>query len=521
MQRSVPHRCTAAAAAITLTLALSSCGAKHDPAEDMTFNGSYHMIEGGTSVLIEDTATNVRSSLIYFPEDMETVYGQTALSAEEKKIYDSLVKAIGDEEPSVPMEADGETYTKILNLIGIEQMGFGNVSDRRVGEFNVESQHFPVEFTYRFSCEEMSNMNRAAEAAANEIMLGVTDEMTTYDKLKYFHDYLITHCESDSEDAYANTIYGALVRGKALCEGYAKSFSYLCNKAGIENIIVTGETDTAHMWNMVKIDGNWYHVDVTWDKPDGTIAEMYPDMVMYQYFLVTDSVIENNHTIWTITTPPPVGDRFALAGRVWEVEELDIARKLIYVKAVKGKMEVSWPGDYGEIHTKILERMKKVLEEDTVYPYLKPNARHRLEVARNLARNTGMTKHSLVSLGGYTWCLFPWLGTRSFRTLRKFITHNSARYKITNMEFEGCYYMMFKMEHASDYEFIKGLCDTAMNEGIDKSKLVNVNEMPVFEKYDDFIPAELLRRQYAADKLRTDEIMTRLPGILAEYEDNA
>lgn len=225
--------------------------------------------------------------------------------------------------------------------------------------------------------------------------------------------------------------------------------------------------------------------------------------------------------IGTITTPPPVGDRFALAGRVWEVEELDIARKLIYVKAVKGKMEVSWPGDYGEIHTKILERMKKVLEEDTVYPYLKPNARHRLEVARNLARNTGMTKHSLVSLGGYTWCLFPWLGTRSFRTLRKFITHNSARYKITNMEFEGCYYMMFKMEHASDYEFIKGLCDTAMNEGIDKSKLVNVNEMPVFEKYDDFIPAELLRRQYAADKLRTDEIMTRLPGILAEYEDNA
>lgn len=225
--------------------------------------------------------------------------------------------------------------------------------------------------------------------------------------------------------------------------------------------------------------------------------------------------------IGTITTPPPVGDRFALAGRVWEVEELDIARKLIYVKAVKGKMEVSWPGDYGEIHTKILERMKKVLEEDTVYPYLKPNARHRLEVVRNLARNTGMTKHSLVSLGGYTWCLFPWLGTRSFRTLRKFITHNSARYRITNLEFEGCYYMMFKMEQGSDYEFIKGLCETALREGIDKSKLVNVNEMPVFEKYDDFIPAELLRRQYAADKLRTDEIMQRLPEILAEYEDSA
>ena len=223
--------------------------------------------------------------------------------------------------------------------------------------------------------------------------------------------------------------------------------------------------------------------------------------------------------IGTITTPPPVGDRFALAGRVWEVEELDVARKLIYVKSVKGKMEVSWPGDYGEIHTKILERMRKVLEEDTVYPYLKPNARHRLEVARALARNIGMLRHSMVSLGGYTWCLFPWLGTRSFRTLRKFITHNSARFKLSNMEFDGCYYMMFKMEKGSDYEFIHELCAIVKNSGIDKSALVNVNEMPVFEKYDDFIPASLLRRQYEADKLRTDEIEKRLPQILREYQE--
>lgn len=222
--------------------------------------------------------------------------------------------------------------------------------------------------------------------------------------------------------------------------------------------------------------------------------------------------------IGTITTPPPVGDRFALAGRVWEVEELDIARKLIYVKAVKGKMEVSWPGEYGEIHTKILERMRQVLEEDTVYPYLKPNARHRLEVVRALVRNTGMLGRSLVHLGGYTWCLFPWLGTRSFRTLRKFIAHNAYRFKITNLEFEGCYYMMFRMENTSDYALIKGLCDIMESEGIDKAKLISPNEAPVFEKYDDFIPTELLRRQYAADKLRCDEVAVRLPEILAELE---
>ena len=223
--------------------------------------------------------------------------------------------------------------------------------------------------------------------------------------------------------------------------------------------------------------------------------------------------------IGTITTPPPVGDRFALAGRVWEVEELDIPRKLIYVKSVKGKMEISWPGDYGEINTRILERMKQVLEEDTVYPYLKPNARKRLETARALARNTGMLKHSVVHLGGYTWCMFPWLGTRSFRTLRKYIAKNCARFKLSGMEFEGCCYMTFKMENGNDYSLVKYLYETVKRDGIDLNSLVGAGENPVFEKYDDKIPSELLRKAYVADRLRTDEIYRRLPEIMSEYEE--
>lgn len=220
--------------------------------------------------------------------------------------------------------------------------------------------------------------------------------------------------------------------------------------------------------------------------------------------------------IGTITTPPPVGDRFALAGRVWEVEELDVARKLIYVKEVKGKMEISWPGDYGEIHTRILERMKQVLEEDTVYPYLKKNARKRLDVARRVARNTGILKKSIVHLGGYTWCLFPWLGTRSFRTLRKFIAKNGAKFRISGMEYEGCCYMTFKMERGDGRELISYLSKKASTEGIDKSALVAPSECPVFEKYDDFIPSELLRDAYMADRLRTDEAVKRLAEIALE-----
>ena len=222
--------------------------------------------------------------------------------------------------------------------------------------------------------------------------------------------------------------------------------------------------------------------------------------------------------IGTITTPPPVGDRFALAGRVWEVEELDIRRHLVYVKSVEGKMEVSWPGDYGEIHTKILERMKRVLEEDTVYPYLKPNAQKRLNTARHVARNTGMLQHSLVHLGGYSWCLFPWLGTTSFRTLRKFLLSECGkRFRISGLEYEGCCYMTFRMESGSDYALISALADAVENRGIDCNALVSSGELPLFEKYDEYIPAELLRNAYATDKLRADEAEARILGMREEF----
>ncbi|MBR2460732.1 MAG: DEAD/DEAH box helicase [Clostridia bacterium] len=221
--------------------------------------------------------------------------------------------------------------------------------------------------------------------------------------------------------------------------------------------------------------------------------------------------------IGTITTPPPVGDRFALAGRVWEVEELDLPSKLIYVRSVEGKMEISWPGDYGEIHTRILERMRRVLSEDVIYPYLKPNAAQRLRVARETARRTGMLRSSLVHLGGYSWCLFPWLGTRSFRTLRKLISKYRSELGISAIDYEGCYYISFRMEHGNAYELLSTLCSHISDEGIDLYSLSGAGEVPVFDKYDDFVPASLLRRAYAADKLRHDEIMTRLPQLLEEF----
>ena len=218
--------------------------------------------------------------------------------------------------------------------------------------------------------------------------------------------------------------------------------------------------------------------------------------------------------IGTITTPPPVGDRFALAGRVWEVEELDIQRKLVYVHPVLGKMQVSWPGDYGEIHTRILERMRRILQEDTVYPYLKPAAAKRLATVRHLAKNTGLGERMLLHLGGGTWCLFPFLGTRAFRTLRRFLAKHAPALGISGIEFEGCRYITFRLEGRRE-DFLARLA-TVFADGIDPHTLVFGGELPVFDKYDPFVPPELLRRAYACDRLCPEEAEERILALLQE-----
>ncbi len=219
-------------------------------------------------------------------------------------------------------------------------------------------------------------------------------------------------------------------------------------------------------------------------------------------------VREGSEEIGTVTTVPPVGDRFALAGRVWEVLEQDVAKRLVYVKGVEGKMEVAWPGDYGEVHTKILRRMKQVLQEDTVYPYLGKNAVKRLEQARHLAANTGMLQNPVVHLGGNSFVMFPWLGTRSVRTLRRFLKNRCAHeLKLGSVESANCYYITFKMSDKTPSDVMTCMKRVLEREGgINPWELVGETEYPVEEKYDVNVPQKLLLEAFCKDRLDVDEV---------------
>lgn len=198
----------------------------------------------------------------------------------------------------------------------------------------------------------------------------------------------------------------------------------------------------------------------------------------------------------TVVKPPPAGEKIAIAGHVWIVEEVDHKRRLVYCEEVKGKVPAYFGECPGDINTKILERMKGVLGEKKQYPYLMKNAAARLEQVRHTAANSGMLEEPLINIGGDMWCLFPWLGSYAFLALERFIKIKCApKLGIKGVDSSRPYFMQFKMK-ASCEEFFAVLRETAQ-EKFDPMELVYPDEIPVFEKYDEFVPAELVRKGFA------------------------
>lgn len=134
------------------------------------------------------------------------------------------------------------------------------------------------------------------ESTAENVLANARAMSGDYEKLKYVHDWIV----NNTVYIYADTHYeseadGPVVYGKAICEGYSKAFMYFAQSMGYECVCVRGAAGGVdHMWNMVKLNGQWYHVDVTWDDPvmsDGS------QMLRHKYFLISDSTIRQDHII--------------------------------------------------------------------------------------------------------------------------------------------------------------------------------------------------------------------------------
>lgn len=165
---------------------------------------------------------------------------------------------------------------------------------------------------------EIERMKADISAVSEEFSAAltlVTSEMSELEKAVIFHDYIVNRADyaektvqPDGSLNYAPDEYnsvGVFLDGKAVCSGYASAYAALLRASGIEAVVVTS-VEMNHDWTMLKIDGNWYHADCTWDDSENGI--------IYDYFLKSDEeFIQLEHYGWTVGTDSGYGGYGAVA----------------------------------------------------------------------------------------------------------------------------------------------------------------------------------------------------------------
>ncbi len=223
------------------------------------------------------------------------------------------------------------------------------------------------------------------------------------------------------------------------------------------------------------------------------------------------TVRSESQELGTVVSPPPVGEKLAIAGHVWQVLDVDHKRRLIYCQQVKGSVPAYFGQCPGDLHTKILERMRRVLQEDRQYPYLMKNAVARLEQARFTAAHSGAAEKPLINLGGNMWCLLPWVGTYTFLTMERFLKIKCAdRLGLRNLDSARPFFIQFTMK-ADESAFFRVLAEE-IRKPIDPMELVYPKELPLFDKYDEYLPEELVKKGFALGVLDMDGLREKVLG---------
>lgn len=141
-----------------------------------------------------------------------------------------------------------------------------------------------------YSDEDIKAINQKVDEIYNQY---ITEDMTIMDKIKTIHDYIINTTQYDVERANniqnpgyvsknkSQNAYGVLFDGYGICGGYADAMAIFLDKMGVLNYKVSSDN---HVWNLVNIGGNWFHLDLTWDDP---VVNTHENLLLYNYYMIT------------------------------------------------------------------------------------------------------------------------------------------------------------------------------------------------------------------------------------------
>ena len=242
------------------------------------------------------------------PPTGEIRYFGTLLSDAEQNLYALIIPKLDElaEEFSFS-ETDFAAVDRVWNAILADYPEFFWLS----GVYQRGIQGFPsrlwIKPEYIIPVAEIPEQRRQAELICDDI-LNRAEGMTDYERALFFHDYIVTNTSYDLKTSESSSFltswsasrsaYGCLVNHLAVCSGYAKAFQWLAQSCGMECLCVNGSAkndNIGHEWNCVRLNGDYYYIDITWDDPVPEDGD--EETVAHEYFCISTEELLQTHNL--------------------------------------------------------------------------------------------------------------------------------------------------------------------------------------------------------------------------------
>lgn len=286
-------------------------------------------------VKIEDASSDVLSSVSSAKETFVNTAANTLTTVDvqlpdsvqtTEELADSFYYYLSRWETNFEIHYVGST-TDIENVIqkavddaaSRDQYIFGHLAERTIEyEYSRLDAKIKVHQTYLTNPAQEDIVN---EKVASILSTADTESMSDFQKVKFVNDYIVKNTEySTNTTASPHSAYAVIQENKGVCQGYALLALKMLQALGVETQYVVGEVYTGgHAWNLVKVDGEWYHLDTTWNDPT-------PDrknIVRYEYFLVNDDKLKLDHTWIQSDYPEAKSSKFEFMAQIDHAYEQD------------------------------------------------------------------------------------------------------------------------------------------------------------------------------------------------------
>ncbi len=299
-------------------------------------------------------------------------YAYEQLGDSEQLVYSEILSVLQDHGKEVRVSTvDTELIDKAFKCVMLDHPEIFYITGYSITKYTRGSsvEKITLSGTYTMDAEQEKQKLLSIDAYAKTCLDGMPEDADEYRKVKYVYEYLIQNTEYDLNAPENQNILSVFLQGKSVCQGYAKATQYLLNKAGVFCTLVEGSVKgrEAHVWNLVRVNGDYYYVDTTWGDAsynlasDTEVSSLQAPEINYDYLCVPETMISGTHVI-NETVPLP---------RCISMRDNYYVREGIYFESVdEEQINEAFTNAYAQRHSSVTLKCSNESVYTALYQYL-------------------------------------------------------------------------------------------------------------------------------------------------------